>query len=56
MAERKQPRGSIRLHRHRAVVTHAVKQREGIPYEIEQRVCSDCRRVLEERPLRRAAA
>jgi hypothetical protein len=45
-----------RLHRHTAVVAHALRQRAGIPYEVEQRVCSGCRRVLDERTVRRAAA
>ncbi|MGH3103856.1 MAG: hypothetical protein ACRDN6_07160 [Gaiellaceae bacterium] len=45
-----------REHKHTAVTTHALKQRAGIPYEVERVVCSDCRRVLDERPLRRAAA
>jgi hypothetical protein len=45
-----------RLHRHRAVVTHALRQHAGIPYEVERRICSDCRRVLDERTVRRAAA
>jgi hypothetical protein len=45
-----------RLHRHKAVVAHALRQHAGIPYEVEQKVCSDCRAVLDERPLRRAAA
>ena len=44
------------LHEHRAVVAHALRQHAGIPYEVEQKVCSDCRAVLDERPLRRAAA
>jgi NMD protein affecting ribosome stability and mRNA decay len=44
------------LHRHRAVVTHALRQRAGVPYEVERTVCAECRRVLEERTLRRAAA
>jgi hypothetical protein len=43
-------------HRHRAVTLYLLLQREGIPYEIERVQCSECRRVLEERPLRRAAA
>lgn len=43
-------------HHHRAVVTHALRQRDGIPYEVERTVCADCRRVLDERPLKRAAA
>lgn len=41
---------------HKAVVTHALRQRLGVPYEVERTVCSDCRRVLGERTLRRAAA
>jgi hypothetical protein len=45
-----------RRHRHTAVVKHALRQREGIPYEVERKICSACARVLDERPLRRAAA
>ena len=45
-----------RLHRHKAVVAHALRQHAGIPYEVEQRICSDCRRVLDERTVRRAIA
>jgi hypothetical protein len=45
-----------RPHKHVAVTTHVVGQRHGVPYELEQKVCSQCRRVLDERPLRRAAA
>jgi hypothetical protein len=45
-----------RLHRHRALVTHELRQRAGVPYEVERTVCVECRRVLDERPLRRAAA
>jgi NMD protein affecting ribosome stability and mRNA decay len=45
-----------REHKHTAVTTHAINQRAGVPYEVERTVCSDCRRVLDERPLRRAAA
>ena len=43
-------------HRHRAVTLHVLAQRQGIPYELEQKVCSACSRILEERPLKRAAA
>jgi NMD protein affecting ribosome stability and mRNA decay len=43
-------------HRHRAVTQYLLRQREGIPYEVERVQCSDCRRVLTEKPLRRAAA
>ena len=45
-----------KLHQHKAVTAHALRQHAGIPYEVEQKVCSDCRAVLDERPLRRAAA
>ena len=43
-------------HRHSAVVTHLLRQRSGVPFEIEQKVCKSCQRVLDERPVRRAAA
>jgi NMD protein affecting ribosome stability and mRNA decay len=49
-------RRARQLHEHKAVVTHALRQHAGIPYEVEQQVCSDCKRVLDERTLRRAAA
>ena len=47
---------SGQLHQHKAVIAHALRQHAGIPYEVEQKVCSDCRTVLDERTLRRAAA
>lgn len=43
-------------HRHARVTTVFVGQRGGIPYELERTSCSVCKRVLEERPLRRTAA
>jgi hypothetical protein len=43
-------------HRHARVTTLFVGQRGGIPYELERTTCSVCHRVLDERPLRRAAA
>jgi hypothetical protein len=43
-------------HRHTAVVQHALRQRAGIPYEVERKVCTACARILDERPLKRAAA
>jgi NMD protein affecting ribosome stability and mRNA decay len=45
-----------RAHNHNAVRTYVLLQRFGVPFEVERTVCSDCRRVLEERPLKRAAA
>ena len=44
------------LHQHKAVISHALRQHAGIPYEVEQKVCTDCRTVLDERTVRRAAA
>jgi hypothetical protein len=49
-------RRRTRTHRHHEVTTHVIRQRAGVPYEVEQRVCSECRTVLAERRLRRAAA
>jgi NMD protein affecting ribosome stability and mRNA decay len=43
-------------HRHTAVTRRAIRQRAGVPYEVERKVCKACARVLDERPLRRAAA
>jgi RNase P subunit RPR2 len=45
-----------RAHKHTAITAHALQQRAGIPYEVERTICLDCRRLLKERPLRRAAA
>ena len=43
-------------HRHSAVVTHMLRQRSGVPYEVELKTCKSCHRVLDERTVRRAAA
>lgn len=45
-----------RGHRHNGVRTHVLLQRLGVPYEVERIVCSGCGQVLDERPLKRAAA
>jgi hypothetical protein len=45
-----------RQHRHDVVTTYAIRQRSGVPYEIERLVCATCGQVLDERPLKRAAA
>jgi hypothetical protein len=45
-----------RHHRHRGVTTYALGQRGGVPYQVERVVCAMCGRVLDERPLKRAAA
>jgi hypothetical protein len=48
-------RGAQRSHRHTEVTTHVLRQRAGVPFEVERKVCSSCRRVVE-RPLKRATA
>jgi len=47
---------SAQPHKHTAVVKHELRQRAGVPYEVERKVCSACARVLDERPVKRAAA
>jgi RNase P subunit RPR2 len=44
------------LHKHTAVTIRAIGRRNGVPYEMERQVCAHCRRLLDEKPLRRAAA
>jgi hypothetical protein len=43
-------------HTHVAVTRHLIRRRHGIPYEVERKVCADCARVLEEKPVKRLAA
>jgi NMD protein affecting ribosome stability and mRNA decay len=45
-----------RIHKHRAVTVHAIRQRAGVPYHVERKVCSSCSRLLDERTIKRAAA
>jgi hypothetical protein len=45
-----------RHHRHSGVRTYVLLPRLGVPYEVERTVCSECRLVLDERPLKRAVA
>jgi len=45
-----------RAHVHTPARTHVLVPRLGVPYEVERTVCTECQQVLEERPLRRAAA
>jgi hypothetical protein len=44
------------IHEHVAKRVHVLLQRAGVPYEIEQQVCQNCARVLDEKPVKRAAA
>jgi hypothetical protein len=45
-----------RIHKHTTVTTLAIRQRQGVPYQVEQKVCSTCRRLIDEKPVKRAAA
>ena len=45
-----------RIHKHNAVTTVAIRQRSGVPYQVERQVCADCHRLLDEKPVKRAAA
>ena len=47
---------SLEAHRHIAKRVHVLLQRAGVPYEIERQVCTGCLRVLDEKPVKRAAA
>jgi NMD protein affecting ribosome stability and mRNA decay len=49
-------RHQTREHRHTSLTLHAIRQRSGVPYEIARTVCPECKRVLDEKLLRRAAA
>ena len=43
-------------HKHVAERVHVLQLRAGVPYEVERQVCAACERVLDEKPLKRAAA
>jgi hypothetical protein len=43
-------------HKHTAVTIHAIRQRGGVPYHVERKVCRNCSRLLDEKTIRRAAA
>ena len=45
-----------KAHRHTEETKHVLRQQAGVPYEVERKVCSSCREVLDERLLRRTAA
>jgi hypothetical protein len=46
----------MRRHKHTAVTVHALRQRHGVPYHVERQVCSNCKRLLDEKFIKRAAA
>lgn len=41
-------------HEHVVSHVHIVIQQHGVPFEVEQDVCSECGAVVAERPLKRA--
>jgi hypothetical protein len=43
-------------HEHVAETVHVIVQQAGVPYEIEQQVCTACHDVLDEKRVKRAAA
>jgi len=45
-----------RAHKHSAVTTRAIRQRNGVPFEVERKICRECRRLLDEKPLKRVPA
>ncbi len=45
-----------RPHTHEAVTVHAIRQRAGVPYHVERKVCSNCSKTLDEKMIKRAAA
>ena len=49
-------RQPVKVHEHVAKRIHVLLQRAGVPYEVEQQVCSACRQILDEKPVRRATA
>jgi hypothetical protein len=50
------PTPNGKQHEHTAVKSVVVLQREGVPYEMERTVCQACKRLLDERRVRRANA
>ena len=49
-------RPTITIHEHVAKRVHVLLQRGGVPYEVEQQVCTGCLQILDEKPVKRAAA
>jgi len=49
-------RQPIKIHEHVAKRVHVLMQRAGVPYEVEQQVCTACSRILDEKPVKRATA
>ena len=56
VSEMQQRQPITQIHEHVAKRVHVLLQRAGVPYEVEQQVCTDCSRVLDEKPVKRATA
>jgi len=46
----------LKRHKHKAITVVALRQLGGVPYQVERKVCADCHRLLDERPVKRIAA
>jgi len=47
---------TLKRHKHSAMTVHAIRQHAGVPYHVERKVCASCRRLLDEKTIKRAAA
>ena len=56
VSDMKEQQRVTKIHEHVAKSVHVLLQRAGVPYEVEQQVCADCSRVLDEKPVKRATA
>jgi NMD protein affecting ribosome stability and mRNA decay len=56
LTEMKERQPVTKMHEHVAKRVHVLLQRAGVPYEVEQQVCTDCSRILDEKPVKRATA
>ena len=47
---------TLKRHKHSTITIHAIRQRAGVPYHVERKVCSRCQKMLDEKTIKRAAA
>ena len=47
---------TLKRHKHSTITIPAIRQRAGVPYHVERKVCSGCQRLLDEKTIKRAAA
>lgn len=53
---RQEHRSDNATHLHEEVRVRVLEQRAGVPYEVSMRVCAECKQVLDEQAVKRAAA